>query len=53
MIAASAVPAAQAGGAAGGGTGFSATDVLQYWKFSHLVPAQGLRVAYDTLLDGR
>lgn len=28
-------------------------DVLRYWKYCHLIPAKGLRVAYDNLLDGR
>lgn len=36
-----------------GGASWSRTHVLQYFKYFHLVPASGLRVAYDTLLDGR
>ncbi|KAK9806100.1 hypothetical protein WJX72_001362 [[Myrmecia] bisecta] len=28
------------------------TEVLQYMKYFHLVPAQGLQLAYNTLLDG-
>ena len=37
------------GGKAGAG-GFSATEVLQYTKYFQLVPAQGLRVAYDNMV---
>jgi hypothetical protein len=28
-------------------------DLAQYWEYCHLVPAKGLRTAYDSLLDGR
>lgn len=37
------------GGAGSGGAG----DLAQYWEYCHLVPAKGLRTAYDSLLDGR
>ena len=46
------VSTSSAGGGKGGSAG-AVTDVLQYWKYCHNVPAQGLRIAYDTLLDGR
>ena len=43
------------GGAPGSGAAapVMTSDVLQYWKYCHLIPAKGLRVAYDSLLDGR
>ena len=37
------------GGPAGGG---APQEVLQHTQYCHLVPAPGLRTAYDTLLDG-
>lgn len=40
---------AREGGAAGV---VSPTEVLQHTQYCHLVPAPGLRTAYDTLLDG-
>ena len=38
------------GGVKAGAGGFSATEVLQYTKYFQLVPAQGLRVAYDNMV---
>ncbi len=38
------------GGGKAGASGFSATEVLQYTKYFQLVPAQGLRVAYDNMV---
>jgi hypothetical protein len=42
-------------GSKGGGAAVppaTTSDVLQYWKYCHLIPAKGLRVAYDNLIDG-
>lgn len=49
MLQASANTRARDSTAAGG---VSPSEVLQHTQYCHLVPAPGLRTAYDTLLDG-